>query len=130
MIRRILWGGGYTLVLCLWFLRSPVMHGVFARGDEVYYLTVFFALFIFCGIFQCFLARADGLNLLRHLGKNRSFLGIIALVAAVQLMIIYFGGTMFRCEPLTVRELTLAALLACTVIPAGILARCVGRKWR
>lgn len=130
MIRRILWGGGYTLALCLWFLRSPAMHERFARGDEVYYLTVFFALFIFCGIFQCFLARADGLNLLRHLGKNRSFLGIIALVAAVQLMIIYFGGTMFRCEPLTARELTMAALLACTVIPAGILARCVGRKKR
>ena len=130
MIRRILWSGGYTLALCLWFLLSPAMHELFSRGDEVYYLTVFFALFIFCGIFQCFLARADGLNLLRHLGKNRFFLGIITLVAAVQLMIIYFGGSVFRCEPLTARELTLTALLACTVIPAGIFARCVGRKSR
>jgi hypothetical protein len=50
-------------------------------------------------------------------------LGIIALVAAVQLTIIYFGGTVFRCEPLTCRELLLAALFAFSVIPAGLLTR-------
>lgn len=127
-IRRILWNGGYTLALCLWFLKSPVMHRVFSRGDDVYYLTVFFALFIFCGIFQCFLARADGINIFAHLSRNRAFIGIIAGVAAVQLMIIYFGGAVFRCEPLTPRELMLAALLASTVFIAGGARRILRRE--
>jgi len=123
MIRRILCTGGFSLALCLWFLKSPMMHRIFSRGDETYYLTVFFALFIFCGIFNCFLARADTLNILAHLSGNRAFIAIILLVAAVQLAIIYFGGAVFRCDPLTMRELSAAALLAFTVIPAGILMR-------
>jgi len=128
MIRRIFIGGGFSLLLCLWFLKSPAMHRMFGRGDEVYYLTVFFALFIFCGIFNCFLARADGVNLFAHLMKNRSFILIIAAVAIVQLMIIYFGGEIFRCEPLTPREIAQAALLASLVLPAGILLRLTEKK--
>ena len=53
----------------------------------------------------------------------------MAGVAAVQLMIVYFGGEAFRCEPLTLRELTIAALLALSVIPAE-LARGLARRAR
>ena len=38
-------------------------------------------------------------------------------------MIIYFGGEVFRCDPLTAREITLTALLAGAVIPAELLRR-------
>ncbi len=118
MIRAILLTGGYTLGLCLWFLKSDLMHQVFYRGDDTYYLTVFFALFIFCGIFNSFNARTERLNLCAHLSKNRPFLLIMPAVAVIQLMMIFFGGEMFRCVPLTVREITTTALLASTVIPA------------
>ena len=128
MIGRILGMGGFSLALCLWFLKSPVMHRIFSRGDDVYYLTVFFALFIFCGIANCFLSRAEGMNIFAHLGKNGAFILIIAAVAVIQLMIIYFGGDVFRCEPLTAREILIAALLACAVLPAELIRRTLLRK--
>ena len=128
MIGRILGMGCFSLALCLWFLKSPAMHRLFSRGDDVYYLTVFFALFIFCGIANCFLARADGMNIFAHLGQNRAFIWIIAAVAVIQLMIIYFGGELFRCEVLYGREILLAALLACTVFPAELIRRGMRRK--
>ncbi len=128
MIQSILITGGYTLALCIWFLKSPLMRSVFFRGDEVYYLTVFFSLFIFCGIFNCFNARTERLSILSHLSGNKPFILIMIAVAAVQLMIVYFGGEMFRCVPLTARELTLSALIAFTVIPADLLRKILFKK--
>lgn len=128
MIRNILGSGGVSLALCVWFLKSPLMHDLFSRGDERYYLTVFFALFIFCGLFNCFLARTERMNIFSHLSKNKPFILIVFSVCVVQLMIIYFGGDLFRCEPLTVREITLSALLAASVIPAELLRRLIMRK--
>jgi magnesium-transporting ATPase (P-type) len=130
MIRNILGSGGVSLSLCVWFLKSPLMHDLFSRGDERYYLTVFFALFIFCGLFNCFLARTERMNIFSHLSKNKPFILIVFSVCVVQLMIIYFGGDLFRCEPLTVREITLSALLAAAVIPAELFRRGLSRLGR
>ena len=99
------------------------MHRVFARGDEIYYLSVFFALFIFCGLYNCFLARSEGVNILSHLSANKPFILIVCTVCVTQLMIIYFGGQVFRCDPLTAREITLSALLAGSVVPAELIRR-------
>ena len=125
MIRNILASGGFSLALCLWFLKSPLMHRVFARGDEIYYLSVFFALFIFCGLYNCFLARSEGVNILSHLSANKPFILIVCTVCVTQLMIIYFGGQVFRCDPLTAREITLSALLAGSVVPAELIRRAI-----
>ena len=128
MIQNILGAGGFSLSLCLWFLKSPLMHRVLDRGDEVYYLTVFFALFIFCGLFNCFLSRTERMNIFAHLADNKPFILIVCTVCVVQLMIIYFGGDVFRCEPLTAREILIAALLAGCVLPAELLRRLIVRK--
>ncbi len=130
MIESILLTGGYTLALCLWFLKSPAMHRVFFRGDDTYYLTVFFAMFIFCGIFNSFNARTERLNIFSHLSGNKPFILIMLAVAVIQLMILYFGGETFRCVPLTVKEITLSALLAFTVIPADFFRKLLRRHWR
>ena len=127
MIRNILASGGFSLALCLWFLKSPFMHRVFSRGDEIYYLSVFFALFIFCGLYNCFLARSEGVNILAHLSANKPFILIVCTVCITQLMIIYFGGELFRCDPLTAREIILTALVAGSVIPAELIRRGLSR---
>ena len=72
--------------------------------------------------------RADGrtlLLLLAGIGRNRAFLVIMPVVAAVQLLIIYFGGEVFRCVPLDGRELLLCAVFAFTVIPVDTIRKCV-----
>ena len=124
MRSQIVGMGVYTVALCLLFLCWPPLHGfVRPQGDSLYTLTAFFALFIFTGVFNSFSARTPRLWLLSGLRKNRSFVGIMALVSAVQILLIYLGGALFRTAGLTPRELILVLALAFTVIPADLIRK-------
>lgn len=131
MAGRILWMGIYTVGLCLVFLKAPVFRRLF-RWEEnpLYFYTAFFTLFVFSGIFNAFNARTERLNLFAHLGKNRMFVVFILLVMAVQLLIVYVGGGVFRCAGLTGKELLLTLALAFTVIPVDLLRKAIFRKGR
>ena len=80
-------------------------------------MTAFFGLFIFIGIFNCFNARTERLNLIANLYKNQAFVFIIGFIVIVQLLLIYFGGNLFRTFGLTFKELMIMIFLASTVIP-------------
>ncbi len=127
MLSQILITGGYTLALGLFFLKSPRVRGLFG-GDDVYFLTAFFAMFIFCGIFNSFNARTESVNILSCIAGNKPFVFIMTVVAIVQLLIIYFGGEVFRCTPLSPMHLLYAALIALTVIPADMLRKLIFKK--
>ena len=116
--------GIYTVLLCTLFLWAPPIRQFFRYGyDPLRFMTAFFALFIFCGIFHAFNARTHRINLLAHIEKNPLFVVIMLVVAVVQLALIYFGGTLFRTIPLSLFELTAAALLAVTVIPVDFIRK-------
>ncbi len=133
MWNQILFTGAYTASLCLLFLQLPIFHQLF-RGNEGtnYFMTAFFSLFIFASIFNSFNARTYRLNLLAHLKGNKSFIVIISLICIVQLLLIYFGGSVFRTTGLTFFELQMVILLAFTVVPVDILRKVIirmnGRK--
>lgn len=119
MVNQIVLLGTYTVAMCLFFLKSPWVRSQFRGGQgEICHLTAFFALFIFASVFNCFNARSDWRNLGAGLTKNRPFMGIMALILAVQLVFVYLGGSVLRTVPLTVRELALTALMALSVLPA------------
>lgn len=122
MLCQIILTGAYTLALSVFFLKSTALRSFFG-GDDKYYLTAFFAMFIFCGIFNSFNARTDSVNILKNLAGNKPFILIMTAVAAIQLLIIYFGGEVFRCTPLSGKHLLYAAMIAFTVIPADILRK-------
>lgn len=122
MLLQILITGGYTLFLGIYFLKSQFVRALFG-GNEIYHLTAFFAMFIFCGIFNSFNARTEKINIFSHIAGNKPFVFIMTLVAAVQLLIIYFGGEVFRCTPLKPSHLLLCALFALTVIPADMIRK-------
>ena len=133
MFSQILCMGVFTVVLCILFLKLPVVRPLFRyANDYIYLMTAFFALFIFCGIFNSFSARTHRLNLFAHLHKNPAFAFIMVLVAAVQLLLIYFGGTLFRTAGLTLSELRTVLLIAFLVVPADairkLVLRLAGRK--
>ncbi len=118
MLHQILWMGGYTILLCVLFLKLPVFRGLFRyETAPIYLMTGFFGLFIFTGIFNSFNARTHRLNLLAHLRRNPSFVLIMAAVTGVQLLLIYWGGSLFRTAGLSAGELWRMLLLAATVIP-------------
>jgi len=127
MLSQILITGAYTLALGIFFLKSNHIRSVFGDNDT-YFLTAFFAMFIFCGIFNSFNARSERINIFHCIAGNKPFIFIMVLVCAVQLLIIYFGGEVFRCTPLSAKHLLYCALIAFTVIPADILRKLIFSK--
>lgn len=107
----------YMSVLCLYFLKSPSMNAIFGTADSTYMLTAFFALFMFTAIFTSFCARTHQINPLSYLAANKPFLWIMGIVAVVQIVILYRGGTIFRTTGLALNHLIFVILLAFTIIP-------------
>ena len=126
MVNQILLLGGFTIALSLAFLKSPVVTARFRSGeDNLCLLTAFFAFFIFAGVFNCFGARTDRLNLLAGLSENRPFLIIMPTVLAIQIGFTYLGGSVLRTTPLLPRELATALLAALLVFPAEFIRKLI-----
>ena len=125
MLNEIFVMGAYITLLCVLFLKSPSIHGIYGGA---HFMTAFFAMFIFAGIFNSFNARTTRLNVVKNITKNRAFIAIMLFATAVQTLIIYFGGTVFRTTGLPVRELQLVLLIAFSVIPADILRKSLINK--
>lgn len=118
MLDEIIFTGIYSSILCILFLKLPLIAN-FYRPDpnHKYLMTAFFGLFIFTGIFNCFNARTHRLNLLAHLYQNKVFFFIILFIIGVQMYLLYFGGNLFRTFGLTFQEFALMMFLAMTVVP-------------
>ncbi len=120
--------GGYTLLLSVGFLVLPVFRRAFGyASDPVRYLTAFFVLFVFAGLFNCVNARTERLRLFTGILKNRLFLPLFALISTIQLLMVYRGGELFRTVPLPPRLLFRVVLLALTVIPADLIRKYFSR---
>ncbi len=132
MYSQILVSGLYVTLLCVLFLKLPSVRSIFGYGaGESRFMTAFFAMFVFAGVFNSFNARTTRLNLLANIFKNRGFIIIMLFVTTVQLLIIYFGGTVFRTAGLTAFELRFVILLAFTVIPIDFIRKLLsGVSWR
>lgn len=133
MLHQILLMGAFTVGLCLTFLKAPFLRPLFRyANDSLYFMTAFFALFIFAGVFNSFNARTNRVNLLANLRQNPFFVLIMAAVALIQILLIYYGGSLFRTAGLTLRELRTVLLAAFLVVPADsirkLILRLFGRK--
>ena len=117
MLGRVAIMGAYTLGLCIAFLKLDFFKSIFYGGSELHFLTAFYALFIFLGIFNCFSARCERMWILSNISRNRPFVIIMLLIAAIQILMIFFGGALFRTTPITFIEIGQVVLLAFTLIP-------------
>lgn len=126
MALKIAWMGTYTVGLCLAVLKLSAFRALF-RYDEasIHLYTAFFALFVFSGLFNAFNARTSRLNLFANLKQNKFFVLFILFVAAIQLLIVFFGGAAFRTAGMTGKELFIVLLLSATVIPADLIRKVI-----
>jgi len=115
MLNQILVTGFYSSILCILFLKLPIIKNLFLNEASLY--TAFFGLFIFIDIFNSFNARTSRINVLANILKNKIFIFIIIFIIIVQITLIYYGGSIFRTSGLTLKELEIMILLALTVIP-------------
>ena len=110
--------GLYSSILCVLFLKLPFISSIFRDGvNNEYLMSAFFGLFIFIGVFNSFNARTSRINVFSNLFKNKVFLCVIGFIAIVQIILIYFGGSLFRTVGLNFKEFNFMMILAMSVIP-------------
>lgn len=131
MVSQIVFTGMYSMLMCLLFLRLGVSRGLVRStpGDGAL-LTAFFGLFMFTAIVNAFNARTHRYRLLSRLGSNKLFMGVMALVTAIQAAILYFGGEFFRTVPLLPGEMWVIVALALSVVPVDWLRKFLVRRTR
>ena len=129
MIGEVLFTGLYSAILCILFLKLPIVKEFIRVGEDYKYLmTAYFALFIFIGIFNAFNARSERINILANLSKNKVFIAIILFIISVQIYLIYHGGDLFRTYGLKANEFFIVLLLAATVFPIDFLRKIFLRR--
>lgn len=119
-------GGLFICGVSLMFFTAPFIKGIFRQGaEDIYFYTGYFNLFIFISIFNGFNARCDGVDLLENIAANKQFLTVMALIAAVQILMTYYGGGLLRTSALNLKEWTAVMALAITIFPADIIRKLI-----
>jgi len=127
MYSQIIFMGLYSAILCIIFLKLPIIKE-FIRSDYKYFMTAYFALFIFIGIFNAFNARCERLNIFSNILKNKVFIFIFAFITIAQIFLIYNGHDLFRTYGLTIFELIFVIILAFTVIPIDFIRKLILKR--
>mgnify|MGYP004626163033 FL=1 len=121
MYEEIVFTGLYSSLLCILFLKIPFVKSLIRYDvNDKYFLTAFFALFVFMGIFNAFNTRTNRYNLFYRIKNNKVFLIIFMLVAIMQIYFIYYGGIIFRTYGLNLKELLIVLGLAFSVVPVDL----------
>ena len=129
MYAEIILTGVYSSLVCLFYLSSNFIKSMFrVDSNNIYFMTGFFALFIFMGIFNAFNARTTRLNLFSNLKKNKVFIILFSLISIVQMYLIYYGGSLFRTYGLTIKELLVVFILAFSVVPLDLFRKLLFKK--
>lgn len=127
MYSQIIFLGIISSLLCVIFLKVPfILH--FVRSDNHSFMTAYFALFIFIGIFNSYNARSERLNIFSNLLKNKVFILISIFIITVQIIIIYKGGELFRTFGLHINELLFVVVMALIVLPADFIRKLILKK--
>ncbi len=128
MFVDILIGAAYITVVCLSILFVPQVRELFGDVDTVCLKSAVFATFMMAITFNGFNIRTSGLNPFATLGKNKSFLAIIAAIFAMQYCFVTFGGEALQVEPLPLRVWGICIALAVAIIPIGMIRKLIAGK--
>ncbi len=127
MYSEIIFTAIYSALICILFLKLPIIKTII-RSDEKHFMTSYFALFIFIGIFNAFNSRTERLNILSNITKNKVFISIFMFIIIVQIFLIYNGHELFRTYGMTILELIFVVALAFTVVPMEFLRKIILKK--
>ena len=114
-------------LLCIVFLKCPFILNFISRDPKTF-MTAYFALFIFIGVFNSYNARSERLNIFSNLIKNKVFIIISIFIICTQIFLIYHGGDLFRTYGLLKRELLFVILMSLSVIPLDFIRKIYLKK--
>lgn len=121
MLNEIIVSSLYTLIICLLFLKLPLINNLFINNNHK--MTAFFTLFIFLAVFNAFNARTERINIFSKLKENKMFLLIILFIIIVQISIIYFGFNIFNTTRITIFEFIIVIIISITIIPIDLIRK-------
>ena len=127
MYSQIIFMAIYSSLLCIFFLKCPIIKN-FIRSDYKIFMTAYFALFIFIGIFNAFNARCERLNIFSNILKNKIFIIIFIFISIVQIFLIYNGHDLFRTYGLKISELIFVISLALSVLPIDFIRKLILKR--
>lgn len=131
MKNEIFIDGIFSMLLCIWFLKSNFINSLYRYDiNNKYLMTAFFGLFIFIDIFNAFCSRTHRINTFSNIFKNKIFLLIFIFITIIQILLIYYGGEIFRTTGLTIFEFEVMILVAFLIIPFDILRKLILKKKR
>jgi len=128
MISQILLMGIVGSILCFSFLKLPFFMNIYKDNNTL--LTAFFGLFIFIDIFNSLNSRTNHINLLFNIKNNKVFILIIAFIALIQILMIYYGGNVFRTNGLSFNQLFMTILYSSLVIPIDLFRKYLLKRKR
>ena len=68
------------------------------------------------------------MDVLSNITSNKVFIGMMLFITCVQIVLIYYGGNLFRTAGLTFKEFIIMFILALTVIPIDWIRKLIYRK--
>ena len=74
---------------------------------------------------NAFNARTEKLNLFDNIGRNKGFLRVMGIIALVQVIMTYLGGSVLGCYGLDMKEWTVILIMALSVIPVDIIRKLI-----
>ncbi|MBP1543062.1 MAG: cation-transporting P-type ATPase, partial [Oscillospiraceae bacterium] len=133
MMSQIGVGAGWTFILSLFMLVCANwledMGIIRASGADLeahaYLHTAYFTFFIFIAVFNAFNARTEKLNLFDNIAKNKGFLIVFGIIAVVQVIMAYVGGSILGGYGLVVSEWLLILGMAITIIPVDLIRKAI-----
>lgn len=102
---------------------NPSIPGTMFYQNEPAFLTAFFSLFVFFNLFNALNSREEGLNIFSNITKNKGFMTVFCVIFIVQLLLIFFGGKVFRTTPLPWQQIILLLAMAATIIPFDLIRK-------
>jgi Ca2+-transporting ATPase len=90
-----------------------------------YELSLFFTIFVMLQVWNMFNARALGFkqSALKGITRNKGFMVILPAIVVIQILIVQFGKTMFRTQPISLKDWIIIALTTSLVLWGGELFR-------
>ncbi len=127
MLGEILLGAAYITVICLAILFSTSVQSFLAPAgvtfDAVAVRSALFATFMMAITFNGFNARTSHINPFEGIGRNATFLVVMAFLLVVQYVFVTFGGKALAVEALPLCTWGKCLLLAVLIIPLDMIRK-------
>ena len=127
MYLEIAVNGLYSAFICILFLKLPYIKMI-VNNENKYFMTSYFALFIFLGIFNAFSSRTNSINIFKNISKNKPFLFLFMFIFIAQIFIIYFGGNIFGTYGISISDLFFILILSSTTLIANTIRKIYIKK--